>query len=257
MMVDQRTRILVLGGSHEGEELVSLLRERPGIETVLVRPPRSVGGDPRQPALHLLIETRGDLQDLMARAAAVVIAAHPFSGRFVEVASEVAEEMGLPCLRLVREPWRPGPQDLWTIVDSPKSAVAELIRHGWQRPLLSLGREQLTPFLVLTGRDIFIRVPGSGPPPAVGRGHLLTDPGPFSVGSEMELFRKNRIDSVIARNIGGRGGWPKLQAARGLRLPVILIRRPAGPSIDVRHDAGAAADWLGRRLGLDLGATVA
>jgi precorrin-6A/cobalt-precorrin-6A reductase len=256
-MQNRTRRVLVLGGAQDGDALTAILRETYGIETVLVRPPVPGAGRGTQQALHLLIERHSDLDDLMRRADAVVIAAHPFSGSFAMAAAEAAARHGLPCLRLMREPWRPGPNDLWIGADGPRAAASEVIRGGYLRIFLSVGRDQVDPFLALGGRDLFVRLPGPGPSVPIRRGRVLTDPGPFSVASEMDLLRRLGAQVLVARNIGGRGGWPKLQAARMMRLPVILMRRPPAPDCDLRHSVEDAMAWLTEKLALDLEASVA
>lgn len=247
-MADDSIRVLVLGGAPEGDELTARLREQAGVDAVLVRPPRMAPGPFRQPALHLLLEKRSDLAALMEGASAVVIAAHPFSASFIRAAVEVAGEAGLPCLLLQREAWRPGPRDRWISVDSPKAAAAELMRQGLNRPLVSLGRDQIEPFLNLAGRDVFLRMPGPGPVREPLRGLVLDNAGPNSVASEVELIRKHRIDCIVTRNVGGAGGWPKLQAARTLGLPVILLRRPPAPPVAQRERVDDALAWLAEQL---------
>lgn len=245
-------RVLVLGGTGEGEAVARLLRDRHGIDPLLIRPPGLGPASPDVPALTLVIESRADLSNLMRGMAAVVVAAHPFSGAFAVAAAEVAAGLGLPVVRLLREPWRPGPLDLWTAVADPKAAAAELMRAGWMRPFVSLGRDELAPFLALRGRELFLRLPGPGALPAIRRGKILTDAGPFSVATEAGLFARHAIDVVVARNTGGKAGWPKLQAARAMRLPVILLRRPPAPPCPLAVTAEAAADWAAAALGLDL-----
>ena len=76
------------------------------------------------------------------------------------------------------------------------------------------------------------------------RGRFLTGEGPFTVTDEVRLLRKERIDWLLVSNAGGTGGWPKLAAARALRLPVAMIdrpRRPGGPRVSTVKEALA---WL-------------
>lgn len=252
-MVGTDKRVLVLGGLTEGEELTSRLRNRFGIDTVLVRAPGQPIPDNPQPGIQLIIERRADIADLLKGAAAVVIAVHPWSTAFERAVADVAAEQGVPCMRLLRHAWRPGAGDKWVPIRDPRGAVAEILRGGFQRPFVAIGRNQVAPLSNMRGRRVFFRLPPGANLPDIAHGRLLDAAGEVSIASEIALFRKHEIDVVVTRNIGGRAGWPKLQAARQLDLPVLMIRRPEGAEIDRRGDADAALQWLGDTLGLELG----
>jgi precorrin-6A/cobalt-precorrin-6A reductase len=49
---------------------------------------------------------------------------------------------------------------------------------------------------------------------------------------------------IVSRNSGGSATYPKIEAARALRLPVIMIGRPAKPMGHVVTSAEAAMAWL-------------
>ncbi|RMF38625.1 MAG: precorrin-6A/cobalt-precorrin-6A reductase [Alphaproteobacteria bacterium] len=244
MMTLNSKKVLVLGGMREGEELTGMLRDRHGIDTILVRPPNLRNETLTQPALHLMLERRSDLTDLMRGVSAVVVAAHPYSARFAEVCAEVAAELGLPCLRLLREPWRPGASDRWIPVDTPRAAVSEVMRAGYQRPFVCLGSDQIEPFSRLRGRTVVFRVPEGGRRPDIGFGRLLTASAEVSVVSETALMRKHQIDVLVTRNLGGTGGWPKLLAARALDIPVVMLRRPKLKDVEHRATAEEALGWV-------------
>jgi len=53
---------------------------------------------------------------------------------------------------------------------------------------------------------------------------LLLDRGPFTLPGELALLRRWAIDVVVTKNSGGFA--PKLEAARSLGLPVIMVDRP-------------------------------
>ncbi|MFM8802043.1 MAG: precorrin-6A/cobalt-precorrin-6A reductase, partial [Tagaea sp.] len=53
-----------------------------------------------------------------------------------------------------------------------------------------------------------------------------------------------KIDCVLAKDSGGDAARAKLDAARALGLPVVLIRRPAPPAAATYRRADALA-WLG------------
>ena len=57
--------------------------------------------------------------------------------------------------------------------------------------------------------------------------------GPFELEDELNLLRDERIDVVVTKNSGGDATYAKVEAARLLGLPVIMVARPA------THVAGA------------------
>jgi precorrin-6A/cobalt-precorrin-6A reductase len=62
---------------------------------------------------------------------------------------------------------------------------------------------------------------------------------------------KHRIDRLVCRNSGGEAAYSKIAAARALRIPVILIMRPALPdTANVAASVGAAIAWLDHALAL-------
>jgi precorrin-6A/cobalt-precorrin-6A reductase len=63
------------------------------------------------------------------------------------------------------------------------------------------------------------------------------------------LLRAHGIDHLVTRASGGSATVAKLDAARSLGLPVILIERPAPPSGNTAESVDAALDWLAARLG--------
>jgi precorrin-6A/cobalt-precorrin-6A reductase len=64
-------------------------------------------------------------------------------------------------------------------------------------------------------------------------------------------MRSRRIEWVVARNSGGTGARAKIEAARKLSLPVIMIARPKLPERLRVESVDDVLAWLGHdaRLG--------
>jgi precorrin-6A/cobalt-precorrin-6A reductase len=60
------------------------------------------------------------------------------------------------------------------------------------------------------------------------------------------MLREHRIDLLVSKNAGGMDTYAKLEAARELGLPVILVDRPALPARECCETVQEAMDWLGR-----------
>lgn len=54
----------------------------------------------------------------------------------------------------------------------------------------------------------------------------ITARGPFALDEEIRMLEENRIGTVVSKNSGGNASYGKIEAARRLGLPVIMIERP-------------------------------
>jgi precorrin-6A/cobalt-precorrin-6A reductase len=72
--------------------------------------------------------------------------------------------------------------------------------------------------------------------------------GPFDLSVERALLTDERIDVIVSKNAGGAATYAKIEAARDLGLPVIMIARPHKPAGHVVRSAEDAIDWLAQHL---------
>jgi precorrin-6A/cobalt-precorrin-6A reductase len=66
-----------------------------------------------------------------------------------------------------------------------------------------------------------------------------------TIEEEMPLFERLGVDVIVSRNSGGRGAYAKIEAARRMGLPVIMIDRPNSPKGDAFADVEAIAAAIG------------
>jgi precorrin-6A/cobalt-precorrin-6A reductase len=113
-----------------------------------------------------------------------------------------------------------------------------------------LGRR---PFLALGLRDAeaFAKVPGIAPILRLIQGNapipdwtLVHSQGPFAFDEETALLRRLNADCLVCKNSGGSSGAAKLDAARTLGLPVVMIGRPPLDSAPVTSDPSAIEPWI-------------
>jgi precorrin-6A/cobalt-precorrin-6A reductase len=64
------------------------------------------------------------------------------------------------------------------------------------------------------------------------RADVIGARGPFSLDEERALFARIQCDVLVSKNSGSASTEPKLQVARELGLPVLLLRRPELPAVD-------------------------
>lgn len=158
----------------------------------------------------------------------VVDATHPFAAQMSTNAVEACRQLGVPLVALTRAPWTPVPGDRWTHVPDMAGAVSALVRRAC-RVMLAVGRMHLPEFAPNPQHFYLLRLvePAKAPMPFPDC-HVVVDRGPFSAEADLRLMEEHRIDLVVSKNSGGTGAYAKIEAARALGLPVIMIDRPAG-----------------------------
>jgi precorrin-6A/cobalt-precorrin-6A reductase len=73
---------------------------------------------------------------------------------------------------------------------------------------------------------------------------LILSRGPFRLADEEALMREANIECVVAKNSGGDGAHAKIAAARNLGLTVVMVRRPAKPSVAQTARLADVLDWI-------------
>ena len=89
-------------------------------------------------------------------------------------------------------------------------------------------------------------------PPLV---ELITARGPFNVADERALLEAHSIELIVTKNSGGAGASAKIDAARALSLPVIMVERPDLPDAPSVETVAEALAWLERAHGSTLRVT--
>ncbi len=156
----------------------------------------------------------------------LVDATHPYAARISANAAEAARLTGVPLVSLSRPAWVEENGDRWERVGSVEEAVTALgsIRRY---AFLALGRQELLPFETAPQHSYLIRsVDPVEPPLAVPNARYMTARGPFALADEIAMLKGNDIDVIVSKNSGGAAAYAKIEAARVLDIPVIMIDRP-------------------------------
>jgi precorrin-6A/cobalt-precorrin-6A reductase len=238
--------ILILGGTREARDLAGLLAGTPDLRVV-----SSLAGrvrDPALPAGEVRVGGFGGADGLAdwlrdQQVAAVVDATHPFARTISANAAAACAATGVPLLGLAREPWAPGPDDRWHEVDSLTEAAALLPTLG-RRVFLTTGRQGLGAFAALDQAWFLIRCVDPPDEPLPPHCQVILARGPHDAAAERALMTEHRIEVLVTKNSGGPLTAGKLDAAAGLGLPVVVVRRPAVPDIPRRSYPHEAARWL-------------
>ena len=246
-------RLLILGGTGDAARLAAQTVDIAGLETIT-----SIAGRTNQPsgvASEIRIGGFGGAAGLveylqMMNIDLVIDATHPFAAQISWNAAQAAETVGIPLLMIVRPAWARISLDDWIEVESIQAAVAA-IPATVERIFLTIGRQQLAPFAILTDRWCLMR---SIDPPSTDTplppGKMLLDRGPFSLAQERQLLQEHRIQAIVSKNSGGDATYAKIIAARELGIPVVMVQRPMMPQGDKVGDVMGGIDWLSDRLKL-------
>jgi precorrin-6A/cobalt-precorrin-6A reductase len=243
------TRALILGGTSEAHALAEALA-RAGLDAVY-----SYGGRTRSPPsqpVPLRVGGFGGaigLADYISREniTHVIDATHPFAAEISRNAVAACGSGRTPLIALERGPWTKKPGDQWVDVADIDSAVAALPQAS-VRVFLAIGRQHIAPFNTKPQHAYtlrFVDAPDGALP--LANAEVIISRGPFLLADELAILRTRRIEWIVARNSGGDGARAKIDAARELGLPVIMIERPELPS-QLRADSVAEVmRWLGHR----------
>lgn len=245
-------RALILGGTADAGLLAAAIA-RVGIDAVY-----SYGGRTRAPAGQPLpIRTGGfggvsGLADYIHNEGIthVIDATHPFAAEMSRNAIEACAKTRTPLIALERAPWTKAPGDNWIKVADVNAAVAALPEPP-ARVFLAIGRQHIAPFATRPQHGYTLRFvdPPEGSLPFAA--DVIVSRGPFTLEGELEMMRTRGIAWIVARNSGGNGARAKIDAARMLSLPVIMISRPQLPERLRVESVAEIMQWLGHstRLG--------
>lgn len=182
----------------------------------------------------------------------VVDATHPFAAQMSRNAVVACREAGVPLIALTRAPWRAVDGDQWQHVPDIAGAVGALDQPA-RRVMLAVGRMHLAEFAPNPQHFYLLRLvdpPRIAPP--FRDHHVLVSRGPFTASDDRALMEAHGIDLVVSKNAGGSGAYAKIEAARTLGLPVIMIDRPTIPARMEACSADEVMTWLAH-TGADLG----
>ncbi|GGL27174.1 cobalt-precorrin-6A reductase [Phycicoccus endophyticus] len=240
-------RVLLLGGSAEARALADALVAR-GLEVT-----SSLAGRvsrPRLPAGRVRVGGFGGVEGLRAALRAegwthVVDATHPFAATMTAHAARATAAEGVPLLRLARPGWSGHPDaGAWRWVEDHDEACVVAGRLG-RRPVLTTGRQTLHHYRGWAERPVLVRLVEPPVDPLPGAWTLVLARGPYDVDGETDLLRGHRADVLLTKDSGGAHTAAKLDAARVLGVPVVVVRRPSVPDgVAAVDDVAGAVRWV-------------
>jgi precorrin-6A/cobalt-precorrin-6A reductase len=237
--------VLILGGTAEGRQLAEQLEGDERFQTLLSyagrterlqhpRTPHRVGGFGGSAGLAAFL--REGQYD------ALIDATHPFAARISESAVNAAELAKVPLLRFARPLWTALPDDRWREVDTMEAAVDALGAEP-RRVFLTVGKQEAHLFARAPQHHYLVRSVDSFDP-GLPHAELLSARGPFMFDAELALLRSRRIELLVTKNAGTDATYAKLEAARVLGVPVVMVRRPLLPPAPEVTRIEQAVEWV-------------
>lgn len=177
--------------------------------------------------------------------ARVIDATHPFAAQISAHAIAACAKAGVPLLALERRPWQRTPGDRWIEVDD-LAAAAEALGTVPRRVFLGIGRLHLETFATHPQHAYLVRLvdPPRQPLP-LSSAEVIVARGPFDRAGDRAMLANYRAEIVVARNAGGDAASAKIEAARDLALPVVMVRRPLIAAREKVETVAEVLRWLG------------
>jgi precorrin-6A/cobalt-precorrin-6A reductase len=230
-------RVLILGGTSEASEIARRLADRSDLSVI-----SSLAGRVNQPKIPdgpVRIGGFGGVDGLISflqdeKIDAVIDGTHPFAARISASAESACSQLGLPLIAFSRLPWARQEADRWHIMPDTRSAAAYVAQTSG-RVFLAIGRQQLDAFAACSNAWFLIRTIDPPDVSLPANTKLILERGPFHLEDELQLLRDHAIDYIVSKNSGGPATYAKIEAARLLGIPVVMIDRPqkhSVPSID-------------------------
>jgi len=240
-------RVLILGGTTEASALAKLLDGDARADPILSLAGRTT--EPRPQPIKTRSGGFGGIDGLVRylreeKIQAMIDATHPYANQMSAHAVAARTAANLPLASLVRPAWSQQTGDRWQSVPDA-DAAARALGPTPRRVFLSLGRQELHAFGAAPHHHYVARVieppDGAALPPDL---KVVQARGPFDLAAEKRLLAGEKIEVLVSKNAGGPATYAKIEAARALGLPTVMIARPDKPHGHVVTSAEEAIAWL-------------
>lgn len=253
--------ILLMGGTKDARSLLALLSHTFPATMIVATAVSGHGARLlREQGGCVVLERAMDAAELAAfirdkEVRVLLDATHPFAVNASNHARQAAAETGIPYICYERPPLDIPPGDGVYFAPDFRTAAQVAARLG-QTLFLTIGTRHLADVLgalppekkvvarVLPDVQSIAHCLELGLTPA----EIVALQGPVSEELNRALFAEYKADVVVSKDSGETGGTPeKVAAARKMRLPVVLVRRPVSGTGTSSH--GEILSSLRRILG--------
>lgn len=171
----------------------------------------------------------------------MVDATHPFAQNISESAVEAARKTGVPMVRYLRVDWDVSDVSACQFVQDLDEA-ARILPSG-ARAFLTVGGNSLKPFV--SRPDVWFLFRGVEPMEnPFSQGEALVQRPPFTLQSEIALMKEHAITHLVTKNAGGEQTRAKIDAAKELGIPVIMVERPVLPVVEDSSTVLGILRWI-------------
>lgn len=174
----------------------------------------------------------------------IVDATHPFAAGMSRNAHSAAQRCGVALIRMERPIWTPQHGDNWQYLPYIETVPSHL-PDAPTTIFLAIGKQHLNAFAARPEHHYVLRLVDAPertlPLPNTT---ILIARGPFTYEGDLALMREHGITHIVAKNAGGTAARAKLDAARTLGLPVLMVDRPALPKTTTSRDIGTVISYL-------------
>ncbi len=234
--------IFVIAGTEDGRELAGFLLNSGFEVTVSVVSSYGKALLGRYEGIKVIDRKldEGELVDLLSTGDVEVLvdASHPYAVNVSQNAMAACRRIRVPYIRYERGSIPLSYEKIFHVDSYEAAAIkaAELGKNG-KNIFLTTGSRSLKIFvasLALRDYNIIVRVLPTAEVLAECENlgltpkNIIAMQGPFSTELNIELFKQYKADVIVSKDSGQIGGVDtKLTAAEKLKLPVVLIDRPA------------------------------
>jgi precorrin-6A/cobalt-precorrin-6A reductase len=175
---------------------------------------------------------------------AIVDATHPFASRISANAVAACGATRTPLVVFSRPPWTCEPGDRWIEVATIEEAV-DALGVAPRTVFLTQGRLQFDAFARAPQHRYIVRaIDRPAEIDALPGCKLILARGPFALTDELALMKREHIEALVTKNSGGRATYAKIEAARALKIEVVIVRRPPAPEAETLYDLDAILAWI-------------
>ncbi len=222
-------KLLVLGGTTLARELIDSLAEYSQFNTTVCLTRKTSGYSQADRQIVGLLNGASDLIERIKAEKVnwLIDATHAFAKEISQIAFNASVEIKVPLLSLQSAAWAKRDTDNWIEVNDHGEAIDYLSELPKGRHVfLSVGGRTIADYAQLKTLRFTARCIRTDLDPKVENVHLIKARGPFNIDNERQLFKSERFDCLVTKNAGTPATYSKIQVARELNVPVVMIQRP-------------------------------